>query len=123
MTIDIDKLEALAKAANEFNPYWSDAGSWAADLGNWTEGEYVAALDPELVLALIAEVRALRASAADAVAETLRMADAQSKLQRSLVIQECADAVAGLAGDEYSPGWNNAISDAVDRLNAMRGEA
>lgn len=73
------------------------------------------------IAALIAEVRALREGSAGAVAETLRMAEAQSKLQRTLVIQECVDAVSDLSGDEYSPGWNNAISDAVDRLNALGG--
>ncbi|KWF90375.1 hypothetical protein [Burkholderia cepacia] len=106
--IDLDQLEALAKAA--------DQGVWCLEQGgietnggyidctrdNGDEHEenrrFVALCNPATLLTLIAEVRALRGKTIDA----------------------CVEAVANMSGEEYSPIWNSAIADAVDRLNAMK---
>ncbi|MDW9243660.1 hypothetical protein [Burkholderia cepacia] len=121
--IDLDQLEALVKAAPGGQwEVWA-SNSWRRvlsrqDGGNvrviepivqrhdnhpdlmFGEGvrEYLEGVTPDAVLALIAEMRALRGNTIDA----------------------CVEAVANLAGEEYSPIWNSAISDAVDRLNAMK---
>ncbi|KVW15406.1 hypothetical protein WK91_18390 [Burkholderia cepacia] len=121
--IDLDQLEALAKAAPSGQWEVWTSNSWRRvlsrqDGGNarvieptvqrhdnhpdlmFGEGvrEYLEGVTPDVVLALIAEARALRGK----------------------TIGACVEAVANLAGEEYSPIWNSAISDAVDRLNAMK---
>jgi len=58
MTIDLDALESLAKAANRCE--WGDAMEWSAASGDRTEGQFIAAASPSAILDLCAEVRRLR---------------------------------------------------------------
>lgn len=163
--IDIDALERLAKTAlsrgqedcESLDDWFSQEEFMSNMLLHPVDARFAEACTPRSILALIAEVRALRdaikkqAHAAIAgmdsakrtstiqlkLAEQARaesspevlaseramnaMLTEENETLRDKTINECAAAVADLAGEEYSPGWNNAISDAVDRLNAMRG--
>ena len=110
--IDLDQLEALAKAAQTGAP------------GHRIK--FFVQIDPETILTLIAETRALREDLqaakllAHANGEMFRAEKADNEALRENIISACIVAVANLSGEEYSPIWNSAISEAVDRLNAMK---
>lgn len=56
--IDLDALEALAKAAMRCE--WGHSADRIQTCGDCGEGEFIAAASPDAILSLIAEVRALR---------------------------------------------------------------
>ena len=62
MTLDLDALDAAARAAAATKEDWYDADWMAHNLANRDDGNYIAALHPGAALALIARVR--RAEAA-----------------------------------------------------------
>lgn len=75
---DIDALEALAKGA--MRCYWGDSAEWENVCGDRGEGEYIAACNPERMLALIAEMRALREALSTPIAMGIKWSPISSDM-------------------------------------------